>query len=434
METFNNNHQQDQPSSSAVSSSPSSLLLSSISNTRYSSCYHCSSTSSKSSVMLSWSLIQHLNNCGCVHVMKGNYVEANRLFEDAITKYAQMMNANNYNTNNNDNHSMTMIGSSSTASCSCVDSSSTPTTAPDDNYDGNGYDDDDDDDKMSVDVILSLSSSFESHDFQGRRLRRMTSISQLRTFPYCGRRSSSEDQQVQDHDHDQDQQDQPYRHEVYCLPIVMNEEEWELSSNEEKSFVLIYNTALCNHLWGMELLVSIAQDHQNTNTTVTSPSQEEEKVLSKKLCERAFCVAHKLYRLAHENVVSTFVNGVDQLCYVAIFNNISHVCKTIQGYDSQEANQFDLLLLKAIYWWKDTSDLCSSTTSSATTTTTTTNHNDVNIMTSSSNNSTSNSNSSTFNRRTNNYADNDIDIIDSFLENVFYLIGAPCDVAPATAA
>ncbi|OEU09756.1 hypothetical protein FRACYDRAFT_264063 [Fragilariopsis cylindrus CCMP1102] len=352
METFDNNHQLDQPSSSAVSSSPSSPLLSSTSNTRYSSCYHCSSTSSKSSVMLSWSLIQHLNNRGCVHVMKGNYVEANRLFEDAITKYAQMMNANNYNTNNDGNHSMTMIGSSSTA----------------------------------------------SHDFQGRRLRRMTSISQLRTFPYCGRRSSSEDQQVQDQDQDQDQQDQPYRHEVYCLPIVMNEEEWELSSNEEKSFVLIYNTALCNHLWGMELLVSIAQDHQNTNTTTTSPNQEEEKVLSKKLCERAFCVAHKLYRLAHENVVSTFVNGVDQLCYVAIFNNISHVCKTIQGYDSQEANQFDLLLLKAIYWWKDTSDLCSSTT------------------------------------RTNNYADNDIDIIDSFLEHVFYLIGAPCDVAPATAA
>merc|ERR1712238_378914 len=70
-------------------------------------------------------------------------------------------------------------------------------------------------------------------------------------------------------------------------------------------------------------------------------------------CERRFHIAKNLYRLALDNILS-FVNGVDQLCYVAMFNNMSHVLKTLQGYNSQEVYHFDMLLFKAINWWKET--------------------------------------------------------------------------------
>jgi hypothetical protein len=390
--------------------------------------------------------------------MKGNYVEANHLFEDAVTKYRQMMNDN--------------TADDGDVSCSCVDSSSPTTTSTSTSSANNGGEEDgdvtndddydDDNDEMSVDVPSSSSSSSSaSHNFQDRRICRMTSFSQLLSFSYCGRSSSSSSSNSEEARTTQDQQDRhqhSYRHEVYSLPIVMNEEEWELSSIEDKSFVLIYNTAVCNHLWGMQLLVSI-QDNQQKKTTNQEQEEEKQKDQSK-LCERAFYVAHKLYRLALENVI-TFVSGVDQLCYVAMFNNISHVCKTIQGYDSQEGYQFDLLLLKAIFWWKDTSGVCSSsstttssssssssdsssTTATAATATATaaiiatrSHYDDVNIMRSNPNSNSSSNNSSSSNlnnSRTNNYADNDIDIIDSFLENVFYLIGAHCDASPAQAA
>jgi len=60
--------------------------------------------------------------------------------------------------------------------------------------------------------------------------------------------------------------------------------------------------------------------------------------------------------LTLENVLSV-VNLVNQLCYVAMFNNMSHVLKALQGYNSPEVYHFDILLLKGINWWKETNPL-----------------------------------------------------------------------------
>merc|ERR1712238_271980 len=79
------------------------------------------------------------------------------------------------------------------------------------------------------------------------------------------------------------------------------------------------------------------------------------------LCERVFAVAKSLYRLAIENV--SLVVGVDKICYVALFNNVSHTCKTLHGYHSPEAYQYDDLLLKAIFWWRDSSSTDDSSSS-----------------------------------------------------------------------
>jgi len=278
------------------------------------------------------------------------------------------------------------------------------------------------------------------------------------TFSYCGQQQEKKQQYQQ----------------VYSLPIVMNEEEWELSSIEDKSFVLIYNTALCNHLLGMNLLVTIRdynqdqeagkhyiksniKDYGRKNSRLKQNKNKNKRAAINKTtktnnintlsntCERAFHVAKNLYRLALENVIS-FVNGVDQLCYVAMFNNMSHVYKTLQGFNSQEASRFDLLLLKAIFWWKDTNSfklLSSSSTSSATST----QSNNISLplsyqdqedttTTTTTTMPSSSGSSSNHNNASNNscYEDDDLEIIDSFLENVFYLVGVPYAIVPAPAA
>ena len=53
--------------------------------------------------------------------------------------------------------------------------------------------------------------------------------------------------------------------------------------------------------------------------------------------------------------------GIDKLGYIALSNNISHVCKTmVHGYYSHEAHYFDLVLLQAIFWWTDTNNAFSA--------------------------------------------------------------------------
>ena len=319
-------------------------------------------------------------------------------------------------------------------------------------------DDDDDDSDDGSEYEVDLHQVEDPHQAGGRSLggrgpggrggiRRMTSISQLRTMSYCGRGRIEEDQELH------------HKHEVYSLPIVMTDEEWEYSSIEDKSFVLIHNTALCNHLWGMELLISLQQSQ--------SPQQLCQHTIE--TCERAFNIAKSLYKLTIENVSSEII-GVDTMCYVALFNNISHVCKTLTGLSgsglsgglynnhncnfSQESYHYDVLLLKAIYWWKynikqtsqtqtDTTDnneqqaTASTATSSTTVMMTMDVDIDIDMIDSQPQEQERiNNNMGTQIIRTSNsyYADNDIHIIDSFLENVFYLIGAQSTVVPASAA
>mmetsp|Transcript_29771 Transcript_29771/g.33380 ORF Transcript_29771/g.33380 Transcript_29771/m.33380 type:complete len:183 (+) Transcript_29771:1-549(+) len=182
----------------------------------------------------------------------------------------------------------------------------------------------------------------------------------------------------------------------------------------------------------MELLVSIryrqvvtsyciSNSNSNCNSNRTRQGGREEVIDDCKInsCTRAFAVAKSLYRLAIENVSG--VVGVDKICYVALFNNISHTCKTLHGYDSQEAYQYDDLLLKAIFWWRDSADESSSSSSSIRT----------RLRTNSNNDGMSSATTTTI---MNNYTDNDFDIIDVFLENVFYLIGAQDAFVPAPAA
>jgi hypothetical protein len=449
-----------------------------------------------SATPLCWSMIQHMNNRGCTHIMKGNYAEANRIFKLAIiTRHKQMVGAAAASTT-----TTTTTGTSAPhpSSPTSVDADhptpsiifenaeenyyNTAAELLDDDYDydedEDEDDDDDDDDDDDYDEKEEDPNQKDSNQAVGGGggggIPRMTSISQLRTMSYCGRRKEEEQQEEEE-----DRNDCHNNHEVYSLPIVMNEDEWESSSIEDKSFVLIYNTALCNHLWGMELLVTLQQQQQQNQHTIETTSttiEEEDAIITSfnnlsKLCEHAFNVAKSLYRLTIENVSSEVV-GVDTICYVALFNNISHVCKTLlpPGYNcnSQESYQYDILLLKAIYWWKynvqtgeqrnttnnnnssssSSSSTLASTTASSASSTTVMMAMDVDVVDdttmrqqelrpqSQSQQEQERIMAAADGRTINNsyYAENDIDIIDSFLENVFYLIGAQSTTVPASAA
>ena len=312
-------------------------------------------------------------------------------------------------------------------------------------------------------------------------IRRMTAISQLFVIPYCGS-SPPPPQQKQDHQANSKKKKMALHynsHEVYSLPIVMTDEEWDVSLMDDKSFVLIYNTALCNHLYGMKLLVLI-QDHLEEDEArrrrdhphrpqqmyPDHRSEQHEREMEFRFlsatCKRSFEVAKSLYRLAISNVHS-IVHGVDALCYVALFNNISHTCKTLYGYESEEAGDYDILLLKAIFWWRDTNPTASPSTPSPRLPSTIHNNAEDGSATpdarsrhphpanpeveerrslprstqssSRRNPIATNTNTDTdTNTNTASYADTDGEIIDAFLENVFYLLGAQESLVPAAAA
>jgi len=378
--------------------------------------------------------------------MKGNYAEANRILKLAITRRTQIASM-----------TMTMGGGSSSSSsssspsarrCDAIDPSVSPSSSASSYFEeeeeqsnfGTEFVDetetDDEEDHydgvmpMAIDDFYysSLTSQYNCNFHRNQNqegIRRMTSISLLRTPSYCGgHRKEQEEHKNYNHNH-----------EIYSLPIVMTEEEWESSSDDDKSFVLIYNTALCNHLWGMELLVTIQAHQQSTeeeesnNTRKNNNNNKSSSFydLSVNSCEHVLVVAKSLYKLAFENV--SVVVGVDKICYVALFNNVSHICKTLHGYDSQEAYQYDDLLLQAIFWWRDSTDESSRSISSSSLSPSASTSTSLDGSTTTASNSSSSSNSNSYY-----YADTDSDIIDSFLENVFYLIGAQDAIVPAPAA
>ena len=330
-------------------------------------------------------------------------------------------------------------------------------------------------------------------------LRRMTTSSQLRTLPYCG--------QFQHHQQNNRQQSSEY-HQVYSLPIVMSEYEWDTSKHQEKYVVLMFNIALCNHLHGMDLLslgmelqeqVQVPRQGQQYHQQLQQQQQQQQQLSSSLMymAQQSFHTARNYYRLAlsencnidgsfNDNSVPIYV--FDKFTYPAIFNNMSHVCKSLDGYgynsSNGEAYGYDTLLLKSIYWLRvvvaDDSSNSVSISTSIPSSSSSNNESNSSSLNSNSNSSDSASTTGTTTatatasipmdhssstssstpmmpmavtaddgliddhpqqQRTNIgsssshfYDDNDADIIDAFMENVFYLIGVSDNVVPASAA
>ena len=279
------------------------------------------------------------------------------------------------------------------------------------------------------------------------KIPRMTSYSRLRSISYCGQQeyhnesgdNPAQCNEVDSHNHSHGHS---HNHQVYSLPIVMDEMEWETAPIQDKSFVLIFNTALCNHLWGMQLMqqyIAATSDTNNTNANNASTHPVPSAAAMAEHCRETLTVAKLLYKLALENSVS-FANGVDKMCYVALYNNLSHLCKTLEGYDSMEAQWCDDMLLKAIFWWRDSHQQQQPSNPS----------NNSSSDTSYNNNPSNNHHH--HQRATNNtmvsasnaihhhptcpdrYLDDDVDIIDAFFDNVYYRVGVSEDIVPAAAA
>lgn len=346
-------------------------------------------------------IVRDLNNRGCATTLARKYSEANELFESALKIHKQMIESK---------------VSPQQCSCDCdchkprvqdVDNTScTPFRCHDDSCNEEDIEDSDDE----SDTELAFVPWFPSIS---SRIRRMTTTSNLRRSPFCGQHEFSSEDKL---------------HQVYSLPIVMDAEEWDVAWEEDRSFVLLFNAALCNHIMGIELLGDQQLQSQEKNC---------ERQLQQQLCHKSFSVARLLYRLGLENVVTT-LKGVERICYLAIFNNLSHVCKTLEGYESQEAYLYDRLLVRSIYWYKDTE----TADGVATTQTSSEINGTYSPGQSSSTNLQANAIRSNYsyeqgimvNESLGPYNETDSDIIDAFMGNVFYLIAAPEQTAPASAA
>jgi len=417
--------------------------------------------------------VQCLNNRACVLVAIGDFPKSNHLFQVALLKHNEFAaavgscgfycDASGGRGLDHDNIDVSMSGSdrrsnrSTTNANQSMENYDSDSSSEDgsDSFYANADDDNDDNDDVeegdcsTVDSFIDSSANYgnDRYDYQQRQtatttpivpiISRMTMSSQLRTFSYCG-------QHHQENEQGQGQEKRRY-HQVYSLPIVMNEIEWEQASTEDRSFVLIFNLAMCNHLWGMELLRSQQREHEKQQQRGNRPfhhrsyqdqDQDQGETTSIIPAQKSLQIAKKLYQLALQNFSYKGIYGVDKLCYPAIFNNMSHLCKTLEGYSSSEAYYYDKLLLKAVYWLIDLSSSSSSSNS------------DSNSNSNSTTNTHTNSSASTslmmqhqqqqqqHNINTNGYNadDSDTEIIDGFLENVFYLIGVQESIAPARAA
>ncbi len=315
-------------------------------------------------------MIQELNNKACVLVAMGNYAKANQLLGMALESHKGAVEGNsNFDELHIDDNDDEM-------------SYSAPTMY-DDEYE---YDDDDDDD-MDTSSNDTFDYYYDCPRDQDQRstgpspgpisssmtselsTTKMTSCSHIYTMPCAGMAATRN------------------YHKVYSSPIVMDDSEWENASPDDRSFVLVFNSAITNHLWGMQLLSTIGT----------------------KCNMGPFETAKALYALALETLWNTGntlsggrIRSVDKLCVPAIFNNLSHASKVLEGYDSKEASIYDSVLVKSVFWWIDGNSSAYS----------------------------SSSNTSNLRRA----SDGEAEIIDSFLDTVFYLIGNPVCTAPAAAA
>jgi len=255
---------------------------------------------------------------------------------------------------------------------------------------------------------------------------RLSSCPQVQTFPYSG-------QQVDRSPHEW------IHHKIYSMPIVMDECEWKEAPMDDRTFVLIFNSALSNHLLGVHRLMRFHQ--LQCRQKLNHHHRRMDDFTQMTDYRKPFEVAKMLYKLALEvfsGAPSTFV-GVDRLCYPAVFNNLSHVCKVLDGYDSQNVYNYDKYLLKSIYWLIDSrqpiapnqqgmempSLSISGSATSPSSPLSSSRSAQVNYYTANSTDRHSGNNS---------YDDADAEILDAFVENVFYLIGTSQSIAPAAAA
>lgn len=367
--------------------------------------------------------VHYLNNRGCVSIINGNYLKAIDLLEIALKKYKQISDTGTES-------------SSSPIHCSC-DCERIGAGEVGDLYEGEQSSANDsgsfcensaENDTDAEDCAFDNGNFIFTHDF---RINRITTTSQLRTVPFPGQEQERHEEHLpigrQNDTTARARRNHRLYHQVYKLPIVMNEQEWKSASRNDICFVLIFNNALCNQLLGMALLEERMEGEQ-----WKGQKNHDKQLLqsTNNLYQRYFTVARGMYQCALESLFS-FVRGVDKIYYVAIFNNISHVCKTLEGYDSHDAFWYDQQLLKSIYWWKDCDqkmiEIHSQPPPPAVGQTTVYNRNPTNTGRARG----ANTNDLVINDR---YEDNDFEIIDAFLENVFYLMCAGEDRLPAPVA
>eukprot|EP00536_Pseudo-nitzschia_multiseries_P005271 jgi/Psemu1/12100/gm1.12100_g len=446
-------------------------------------CRYCSTLSSRINRNMT-NYIQHLNNRACVLMTIRNFAEANFLFESALKQHKRIscpcetncsgLVIDGYDANNTRNVDVadTDMDMDMDMDLNLYESESDLDWDHEDcsDWDSEAGDEDDDDDddgcyptfsdeaqhpsqttaSHSLTATAATDMSGSAFEYIGQhRVCRMTSCSSIRTFSYGGQS-------------DRRSQTQWMYHKVYSLPIVMSETEWEGAPFNDRSFVLIFNSALSNHLWGMELLSRQRPGHLPLSQFCQKDGLGY---------QRSFEIAKVLYELALENFSSSCrqqpspqrethqylsdarsssrgIHGVNSLCYAAVFNKLSHVCKTLEGYDSFNAYKWDTLLIKSVYWLIDSNHAANShlhpqqhseTTQwnhSVTHATDTATHNnyDLNYSTSTLSNRNSNSNSSSSSYQHCCYDESDAEVIDAFLENVFYLLGVPAAMVPAAVA
>mmetsp|Transcript_27626 Transcript_27626/g.60825 ORF Transcript_27626/g.60825 Transcript_27626/m.60825 type:complete len:507 (+) Transcript_27626:97-1617(+) len=257
---------------------------------------------------------------------------------------------------------------------------------------------------------------------------RMTMTSKLQTIPYAGQEASRVARNSS--------AKKLMYHQVYSLPIVMDEIEWENATMDDRSFVLIFNSAVSNHLWGMRTSKSTSTAASTATPSFNTCSINDVNASNNYGSNddnadpwELFHTAKKLYKIGLEYIKQN-IQGVDKICIPAVFNNLSHLCKTLEGEASQEAYYYDTVLLKAIYWWIDSSSTSPSSSHSSSSFNTIRNNYSSYI----SNHDIINNYRDDDNYRSTFYDDDNAEIIDAFLENCFYLVSiSPTDV-PAAAA
>ncbi len=354
--------------------------------------------------------VQQLSNRGCVNLAMGNFAEANSLFESAIKRH-QVITEHVSSLCNPCNHSC-YNSLNATSRCACHLNSEIDEGSETFDFDTEDYNDasESSEDMEADDENWKYhESSMPVHEIPTGRysgivttsisaprphIRRMTTSSNARTSVFCGQHHIESRPRRRHGRTSSKASDTQYR-EVYCLPMVMEDLEWESISLDDKTFVLIFNSAMCNHLWGMHFE---EQEHRQGNRKHDGDRQS----LS------AFAIADTLYRLALSNAVGRDLRNCSsdgsrtqfQLCLLAVLNNLCHISYSLNGSTSCEALHFDRTLLKAIFWYRDSKEHRRSPLLS--------DHSD--------------------------YEDDDDEIVGLFLDYVFYLIGTAESLLPAAAA
>ncbi len=321
------------------------------------------------------SVVRNLNNQASVQVSMGKFSEANRVYQVALGILMQTAQGITPITGNQ-------------AIPTCMEEEDTAMNVIDEN---------------DCDFERSKSCSAQDMSFSKTRLSRMSKSSKLRMASYCGQEINKSSKHSM-------------HHQVFSLPIVMEDSDWERAPTLVHSFVLIFNSAICSHLCGMELL---SQQCGDSN------------------CFRSFETARNLYELAlnalsdaHSQLeTSIFLLGVDKICFPSIFNNLSHVYKTLNGPNCYEAQHYDRLLLRTVFWLLYTTKEDQATLQDPSQLSPYTLMRNALTAASLPNDQVENTSSSP-----SVYEEEDAEIMNVFLENAFYLIGAPESIVPAAAA